>query len=101
MLALMAGSLKPDLNTRPHSAIEEMLHNALHVPGYALLTFVLIHTFKAFNRQRMGLWVFLISVGYGGLIEVLQGLIPGRTPSLGDESLNILGTILALIFFRG
>ena len=100
MLALLAGSLKPELDTTPHSKLQEMLHNFFHLPAYAMLAFILMNTFRAFNRRRVNLWVFLISVGYGGLIEILQGFVPGRTPSLGDESLNMLGTALVLLCLR-
>ena len=100
MIVLMAGSLKPNLDTASHSQLAEMLHNAFHLPAYAMLAFILVNTFRAFNRPRANLWVFCISAGYGGLIEILQGLVPGRTPSFGDESLNALGTVLVLLFFR-
>ena len=100
MAVLMAGSLRPNLDTAPHSQLKEMLHNFFHFPAYAMLTFILIKTFLAFEQKGFRFWVFLISAGYGGLIEILQGFVPGRTPSWGDESVNTLGTLLVLIFFK-
>ena len=49
--------------------------------------------------KRAGDWRLLavLLVGYGGLIELLQGLTAYRTPSLADALADALGVALGLL----
>jgi VanZ family protein len=50
----------------------------------------------AFTQKR--LWVYASLVGFGALIEVLQGVLTTtRTPSVYDWLADILGIVIALV----
>ena len=90
----------------------QIFHNSLHIPCYALLTFLLVRYFTAVpSDTRSGkvgmvtrgdlVAAGLIALGYGILMEILQGLTPDRTPSLMDVGLNALGVgIVAWAYYR-
>ena len=75
------------------------LHNLLHVPAYAVLTFL---WWKALGSGGWGptLVAGLIAVTYGALDEFHQYFVPGRLASVTDGLLNLLGCALAAIAIR-
>jgi hypothetical protein len=112
----------------------QVFHNALHIPAYALLTWLLVRYFATTPRRQcssnvaervqtcipdrpsptQGPLAFLglgtitkadliasatIAVGYGILMEFLQGLTPERTPSLMDVGLNALGVVVVVLIY--
>lgn len=73
----------------------------LHVLGYLGLGLALAY---ATVHVRDRIWtriavVLVLAVGYGLLIEGLQGTQPGRYASLGDALANVIGALLASAWF--
>ncbi len=64
-----------------------------HIAAYALLTFLAVPGWK----ERTSPWVIgLIIIGYGGLLEILQSIAPGRDSSWLEIVANCLGVILGI-----
>jgi len=87
--------------------IADVIHNAMHVPAYMILTFVLFFTLRTWNRGHVPsvrvpikTRVVLMALGYGILMEILQGLTPRRDPSMLDVGLNLCGILLMLALLR-
>ena len=100
MAALLAFSLKPVVREYEPSAIQEAAHNFLHVPAYVILTVLLIKIFMVQSRklwERAAVLAFVLAFAYGLGIEFLQGLIPGRNPSLLDVVLNSIGAGIGIL----
>ncbi len=92
-------SLLPPRPDYHPSAIQETVHNFMHIPAYALLTYLLVRSFSSITGKAQ--WcAFLIAFFYGILMEFLQTFVPGRLASLGDVARNALGSILIILYFR-
>lgn len=66
-----------------------------HLVAYCVLS---VLACLAAGHRHMALLVVL--VGYGALLEVVQGLMPhGREPSLADTLANTLGVLLGAAIF--
>ncbi len=64
-----------------------------HIAAYGLLTVLAVPGWK----ERASPWVIgLIIIGYGGLLEILQTIAPGRDSSWLDLVANCLGVILGI-----
>ena len=100
MFLLMGLEISPDAHPGKSSVVKQVAHNSAHVPAYMILTFLLVRTFQSYKVRKIVFWAFAISVWYGWLNEILQSFSPGRTCSVSDEVLNILGTTLALLLFK-
>jgi len=72
----------------------------LHLVGYGLLAILLIWVLPRGNRTRPWLGV-AVAFSYGGLLEVLQFLAPGRTPSVLDLGINLVGAVVGGTCFWG
>lgn len=78
------------------TSVAPSFQNMLHLPAFGLLTLLWIWTFQNYRfRDRTSL-AFAISIAalYGAGLELYQGLIPGRFPSMSDFFLNLLGIFL-------
>ena len=95
-------SLSP---TSPHTGtgtvvlIKRWMCSLLHVPAYALLTFLL---YRALTGRKELMWSRLLLAGglaltTGLVMELLQTLVPGRYPDVVDAGLNTLGCTLATV----
>lgn len=85
------------------SRIPSIVHNALHVPGYALLGWTLFLAFIRGRSPRAGAAValaILVATIYGGLLEIHQMQVPGRYASLGDVILNLAGATAGALLAR-
>lgn len=105
MVLLGAVSLRVPVNSQnkgPAYFAADVIHNALHVPAYMVLTFILFFTLRAFEvREEFLRWrVAFMALSYGILLEILQGLTPERDPSLLDVGLNLCGILLMLVLLR-
>jgi len=83
------------------SSPDPLWDKKLHVLGYLGLGLALAYA-TAHLRDRI--WtrtavVLVLAVGYGLLIEGLQGTQPGRYTSLGDALANVVGALLASAWF--
>jgi VanZ family protein len=69
----------------------------LHVLAYAGLAVALAYAFQdsAWRARSVLLIVVLLTVGYGGSIELLQSTLAGRTASVGDLLTNAVGAGVA------
>lgn len=55
----------------------------------------------SYKRKRVSSIAFLLSVSYGGIIELIQGyLLSGRTMDIMDMIANIVGAIIGWILFK-
>ena len=101
MLIVLTSSLMPDYNPGGSSKMKEYIFNAGHVPIYIILTFLLASLFKVFGAKRLPIIPIVIwGAGFGILNEFVQSFVPGRSVSLSDEGLNILGITIMLAALR-
>lgn len=57
------------------------------------------HVFS-YKRKRAATLAFIITIAYGGSIELIQGfLLTGRTMDILDMVANIIGATIGLFFF--
>lgn len=49
------------------------------------------------RRWRRAAWVLLLCVAWGGIDELHQAFVPGRTPSWGDLGADALGAALGAV----
>lgn len=70
-----------------------------HYPAYVILTLLLLWSFD--NVALRITWSLTLSITGGILIEIIQGLfIDGRSGSLSDLMLNLLGIGTAFVFIK-
>lgn len=83
------------------SSPDPLWDKKLHVIGYLGLGLALAYATAHLRdtiRKRTAV-VLVLAVGYGLLIEGLQGTQPGRYASLGDALANVIGALLASTWF--
>ena len=107
MLAIFLSSLLHTDGTTPGFAfigsIRSDLQSGLHVPMFFGLALVLLMLLQQIEKRKRNLVLYtFVLVNYVGIMnEGLQMLIPGRHASLGDIGLNLVGSILGLVFYFG
>ena len=81
------------------SATEQVVSNLLHVPAFAVLTFLWIKTFhlehaerKPVKRKAM-VWLLVALTCFAAMTEVQQAFVPGRFASFMDFVLNLAGIL--------
>ncbi len=90
LIALMAVAFIPNLFETPTYYADKMLHILVCVV-------VLIWAFFSF-RSRVGIIITCVVLCVGGLgVELLQGLIPGRSVSADDVGANLIGVALGVV----
>jgi VanZ family protein len=94
MLLLAAGSLAPiPIKADMISVSDKVIHFLLYIPLGCFLALV--------NLSRFSLGSVLVALGfgalYGGLLEILQNFVSGRTASLSDEMANVLGVTTGIL----
>lgn len=97
MTMLSCVSLRPISGGEGVSAAREAFNNFLHMPAYALLTYLLIECFPP-SRYRFHA-AFLSAAAFGFILECLQSLVPGRFVSGLDVLLNSLGALSVFLFY--
>lgn len=96
MAVLLLASLPAKIIPGEPSPFKQMLHNSLHIPAYAVLTFLI---WKSLGDRH--LWGAAIAAfAYGLFNECVQMFVPGRTASWGDVARNALGCLIALWVLR-
>jgi len=103
MLLLFFLCSLPDTNTSQNTLtnIPSMLQNLLHLPafgGLAILWLFSLRYFALSSRASQQIAV-IVSISYGGLLELVQIWVPGRFASLGDFLFNCLGVLLFMTFY--
>lgn len=73
-----------------------------HVVGYAGLTFLLLYALFDYPYPRWQLLgvAFLVPVGYGLVIELIQGSIPYRNFSQFDVAVNAIGPTVSIAVWQ-
>jgi VanZ family protein len=69
-----------------------------HFIAYAVLSLNALAFFQ-FQKKKQIFWLVLTLVGYGLLMEILQGFVPGREVSAYDLLANSLGVGIGLACF--
>jgi VanZ family protein len=100
--ALVAVSLLPSgANAPAHwdEGISSFLQDALHLPAYAGLVVLLAFAWSVRHPIKVGSLaaIAIICATFGGMMELAQSVIPGRTCSLGDALVNVAGAILGFL----
>jgi VanZ family protein len=107
MLAIFLSSLLHTDGTTPGfgfiGSIRPDLQSGLHVPMFFGLTLVLLMLLQRIEKRKRNLvlYTFVLANYVGIMNEGLQVLIPGRHASVGDIGLNLVGSILGLVFYIG
>lgn len=76
--------------------IEPTLQNLLHIPLYALLSFLWVGGLreKKLSPRVSILLAILVSTGFGCLDEIHQAFVPGRYGGGMDVLLNAVGAVV-------
>ncbi|SDG13879.1 VanZ like family protein [Halorubrum xinjiangense] len=74
----------------------------LHALAYAGLAVTLAYAFQdsPWRDRSVLVVVFLLAVGYGGSIELLQSTLDARTADFGDLLVNAVGAAVATVCWR-
>ena len=89
VLIITATSI-PNLRTPPEYPNADLI---FHIVAYLVLAVLTARAFSMTGYRHKGLWVFLLAMGLGlaAIDEYHEVMIPGRTPSLLDFSMNVIG----------
>ena len=81
------------------SHLTPTIQNALHVPAYTGLLVLVCLAFKSPSGASLTrLFVIaLVCGGFGAVLEILQLFVPGRTGSVIDILLNLMGIALGVV----
>lgn len=73
-----------------------------HLLAYAGLAGVLVYALvdSRWSSRRVLVVVFVVAVGYGLGLELVQRVLPYRQFDLGDVGVNALGTAVAVVGWR-
>jgi len=94
LLALM---LVISVNAPLMDAVDEVTDDwVVHILGFLVIT----SAFCGPLQKKCRNWVFCIFLIFGVLIELVQLAIPGRSASLVDMLVNLVGLTLAWYFLR-
>lgn len=103
-LSSIPGSAGPATDPGPIGWVPPVISNALHLPLYAGLAFLWARALALGGAMevRRAAWLALaIAAAFGCLDELYQGLIPGRTPGLGDWLADTVGAAAgSAVFLR-
>ena len=85
----------------PGSGFADFWDKYLHFGAYAGLALALAYATVHWRDQpyRRAVIVFTVAVGYGLLMEFVQGPLPNRYFSLADALANALGASLVVLWF--
>ncbi len=91
------------LSSIPSEEMPDLLKNLfsldklMHVLAFAILGSLSV---RSFGRDLGYCWIiWILSVVYGVMLELWQGLIPGRVPSFYDGLANALGAAFGVLFW--
>lgn len=102
-LSSMPGQVAPDASplNRLMAWTPPQLQNSLHIPLYAGLAWLWCRALSLRNYRpgRVAATAVSLSILYGALDEWHQTFVPGRTGSLTDLMLDLIGALLAAIHY--
>ena len=90
-------SSRPDQHYLPVAlSTERIISNLAHIPVYAAVTFFWLRAF--IGSPKMTTYMIIIGVLLFSVSdEIHQSFVPGRTPSLSDIGLDLIGMLIGLI----
>ena len=86
------------------SLTEKIVFNLAHIPAYGLLTYLWLISFTSTRNKNYSFKIILTV--FAGLVlfaisdEIHQAFIPGRSASLMDIGLDLVGILAGLALFR-
>jgi VanZ family protein len=86
------------LKSASHSSAIRINDKIGHFLAYAVLSLHALAFFQ-FQKKKHIFWLVLTLVGYGLLMEILQGFVPGREVSAYDLLANCMGVGIGLTCF--
>ena len=74
------------------------LDKVAHLCEYLLFAWLLVQAIRASRLPERDylLWAWIYATSYGGLIELLQALLPWRSAEWGDAVANAIGAALGV-----
>jgi len=94
----------PESSTPGSGLFAEIIWNLLHIPAYFLITILWLKAFRTKESLRwpsnMQLLILVGLILFAFSDEIHQSFVPGRTASLMDIGLDILGIFLGLVVFK-
>jgi VanZ family protein len=91
------------LTPSPPEAVFRLSDVLLHIVAFAYLTFMLCLAYPAapaHGPARRWILPALAMLGYGLLLEALQGAVFSRHASVGDMGTDLIGIVLGLACYR-
>jgi VanZ family protein len=85
------------------SLSEQIISNLVHIPAYALLTFLWLKSFAGAESKNNIIAFYLILAGlvlFAVSDEIHQSFVPGRTASFMDIGLDLIGILFGLWAFK-
>jgi len=96
------GSSIPDFTVPGISSrADQVFSNFVHIPVFALITFLWLNSFNA-SKEAFGktLIILLGIVMFAISDEVHQSMVPGRTASILDIGLDMIGIIIGYLIYK-
>ena len=86
---------------QPGTWLSSPIQNALHIPTYGLLVVLLWWSLipRIQSAPVQAASASLVAAVYGGLDELHQMMVPGRTSSISDVVFNLVGVVTGAFFF--
>ena len=74
------------------------LDKAAHLGEYLLFAWLLVQAIRASRMPERDylIWAWIYATSYGGLIELIQALLPWRSAEWGDAVANAIGAALGV-----
>ena len=93
-------SSRSDLQYLPIApSTEAVISNLAHIPAFAVITFFWLRAFMGASKAStymIILGIFLFSVSD----EFHQSFVPGRTPSISDIGLDLIGMLIGVTILK-
>jgi VanZ family protein len=83
------------------SGADRLISNLAHIPAYGLLTYLWLRSFNAGPGGNRFMVMWLVTAGlvlFAVFDEYRQSFVPGRTGSLPDFGLDMIGVSLGVMF---
>jgi VanZ family protein len=93
-------SSRPDQQYLPiASSLEQIISNLAHIPVYAVVTYFWLRAFM--GSPKMATYLIIIGVLLFSVSdEIHQSFIPGRTPSISDIGLDLIGMLIGMTVLK-
>jgi len=95
LLTLPASELPALPSFVPH-VVARYADKGVHLGLFAIMTLLIAEAGGGLRAY----WTIALVTAYGGLLEVVQGWIPGRDPSWGDLAADCAGAVLAVAIWH-